>query len=77
MTQQQTLLLSPGTEALARQLADERAVYIGPDAIGVSNEARFLAANGFARKRGPDLVLIDGPALEEVLRQNSAAPSAG
>lgn len=71
---QQTLLLSPGTEDLARQLIDEGGVCIGPNAIDVSNEAGVLAANGFAQKDGPDLVLLDGPGLEEVLRaQNSAA----
>ena len=73
---QQTLVLSPGTVALGQQLLNKKAVCVGPDAIRVSREAGFLTANGFAWKDGPDLVLLDGQGLKEVLRaqlENSAA----
>ena len=73
----QTPFLTPGTLDLAQKLAERGQVLVGPNAIKVSNEAGFLAANGFAWKDGPDLVLLDRKGLEEVLRaQNSAAQSA-
>lgn len=68
-------MLTPGTLDLAQKLTKRGQVLVGPKAIKVSNEAGFLAANGFAWKDGPDLVLLDGSGLEEVLRaqMNSAA----
>ena len=65
---QQTLLLSLGALDLGQQLLDKKAVCIGPDAIKVSNEAGLLTANGFAERRGPDLVLLDRQGLKETLR---------
>jgi len=68
--------MSPGAAALGWLLLDKSAVFVGPNAIKASTEVGVLAANGFAWKDGPDLVLLDGQGLKEVLRaqkQNSAA----